>query len=155
MANFLLPLLTNVASQVKNNFIQKTRQTDAVQEQFLRKLLFAYQNTELGRTYKIGEIKTIDQFRSRIPVLPYSSYEPLCDRIAKGEQNILTNAPVVYLNLTSGSTGQKKLIPVTKKFQNSLRQANLTSIGFLHEALKSPGGKFGKLLATNSVQLIG
>ena len=155
MANFLLPLLTNVASQVKNNFIQKTRQTDAVQEQFLRKLLFAYQNTELGRTYKIGEIKTIDQFRSRIPVLPYSSYEPLCDRIAKGEQNILTNAPVVYLNLTSGSTGQKKLIPVTKKFQNSLRQANLTSIGFLHEALKSQGGKFGKLLATNSVQLLG
>ena len=155
MANFLLPLLTNVASQVKNNFIQKTRQTDAVQEQFLRKLLFAYQNTELGRTYKIGEFKTIDQFRSRIPVLPYSSYEPLCDRFAKGEQNILTNAPVVYLNLTSGSTGQKKLIPVTKKFQNSLRQANLTSIGFLHEALKSQGGKFGKLLATNSVQLLG
>ena len=155
MANFLLPLLTTVASQVKNNFIQKTRQTDAVQEQFLRKLLFAYQNTELGRSYKIGEIKTIDQFRSRIPVLPYSSYEPLCDRIAKGEQNILTNDPVVYFNLTSGSTSKQKLIPVTKRFQNSLLQPNLTSIGFLQEALKSQGRKFGKLLATNSVQLVG
>lgn len=155
MANFLLPLLTTVASRVKNNFIQKNRQTSAVQEQFLQKLLFAYQYTELGRTYNIGEIKTIDQFRDRIPVLPYSSYEPLCDRIAKGEQNILTSDRVVYLNLTSGSTGTKKLIPVTKRFQNSLRQANLTSIGFLHEALKSQGGKFGKLLATNSVQLLG
>ncbi len=155
MANFLFPLLTTVASQVKNNFIQKTRRTSAVQEQFLLDLLFAYQNTELGRSYKIGEIKTIGQFRERVPVLPYSSYEPLCDRIAQGEQNILTNDPVVFLNLTSGSTGQKKLIPVTKKFQNSLRQANLTSIGFVHEALKSQGGKFGKLLATNSVQLIG
>ena len=155
MANFLLPLLTTIASQVKNNFIQKTRQTDAVQEQFLRKLLFAYQNTELGRTYKIGEIKTIDQFRNRIPVLPYSSYEPLCDRIAKGEQNILTSDPVVYFNLTSGSTSKQKLIPVTKRFQNSLLQPNLTSIGFLQEALKSQGRKFGKLLATNSVQLVG
>ncbi len=155
MANFLLPLLTTVASQVKNNFIQKTRQTDTVQEQFLRKLLFEYQNTELGRTYKIGEIKTIDQFRSRIPVLPYSSYEPLCDRIAKGEQNILTSDPVVYFNLTSGSTSKQKLIPVTKRFQNSLLQPNLTSIGFLQEALKSQGRKFGKLLATNSVQLVG
>jgi GH3 auxin-responsive promoter len=155
MANFLLPLLTTVANRVKDNFIQKTRQTDAVQEQFLLNLLSTYQNTELGRTYKIGEIKTIEQFRNRIPVLPYSSYEPLCDRIANGEPNILTSAPVVYLNLTSGSTGTKKLIPVTKKFQNSLRQANLTSIGFLHEALKSQGGKFGKLLATNSVQLLG
>ncbi|MBW4663446.1 MAG: GH3 auxin-responsive promoter family protein [Chroococcus sp. CMT-3BRIN-NPC107] len=155
MANFLLPLLATVSSQVKNNFIQQTRQTNAIQEQFLRRLLFAYQNTELGRTYKIGEIKTIDQFRSRIPVLPYSSYAPLCDRIAKGEQNILTNEAVVYLNLTSGSTSKQKLIPVTKRFQNSLRQANLTSIGFLHAALKSQGRKFGKLLATNSVQIVG
>ena len=155
MANFLLPLLTTVASQVKNNFIQKTRQTDTVQEQFLRKLLSAYQNTELGRTYKIGEIKTIDQFRNRIPVLPYSSYEPLCNRIANGEQNILTSDPVVYFNLTSGSTSKQKLIPVTKRFQNSLLQPNLASIGFLQEALKSQGRKFGKLLATNSVQLVG
>lgn len=155
MANFLFPLLTTVASRVKNNFIQETRRTSSIQEQFLLNLLFAYQNTELGRNYKLGEIKTIDQFRNRIPVLPYSSYEPYCDRIAQGEQNVLTNDPVVFLNLTSGSTGQKKLIPVTKKFQNSLRQANLTSIGFVHEALKSQGGKFGKLLATNSVQLIG
>ena len=116
MANFLLPLLTTIASRVKNNFIQETRRTNAVQEQFLFNLLFAYQNTELGRNYKLGEIKTIDQFRERVPVLPYSSYELLCDRIAQGEQNILTSDPVVYLNLTSGSTGTKKLIPVTKKF---------------------------------------
>ncbi len=155
MANFLLPLLTTISSQVKNNFIQKTRITNAVQEQFLRNVLAAYQNTELGRSYKIGEIKTIDEFRSRIPVLPYSSYEPFCDRIANGEQNILTSEAVVYFNLTSGSTSKQKLIPVTKRFQNSLRQANLTSIGFLHEALKSQGRKFGKLLATNSVQLVG
>lgn len=155
MANFLLPLLTTVASQVKNNFIQKTWYTSAVQEQFLLNLLSAYQNTELGRSYKIGEIKTIDQFRNRIPVLPYSSYEPYCDRIAKGEQNILTSDPVVFLNLTSGSTSKQKLIPVTNRFQNSLRQANLTSIGFLNAALKSQNRKFGKLLATNSVQLLG
>jgi hypothetical protein len=36
-----------------------------------------------------------------------------------------------------------------------LRQANLTSIGFLNEALQSQGLQFGKLLATNSVQLLG
>ncbi len=155
MANFLLPLLTTVASRVKDNFIQKTQQTCAIQEQFLRNLLSAYQATELGRTYKIGEIKSIDQFRTRVPVLPYSSYELFCDRIAKGEQNILTSDRVVYLNLTSGSTSKKKLIPVTKRFQNSLRQANLTSIGFLNEELKLQGGRFGKLLATNSVQLLG
>ena len=155
MANVFFPLLTAVARRAKANFVKKTRQTEAVQEQFLYSLLLAYQDTELGRKYKLSEIKTIDQFRERIPVLPYSSYEPLTERIAGGEKNILTSDPVVYLNLTSGSTAKKKLIPVTKRFQNSLRQANLTSIGFLSEALQARGLKFGKLLATNSVQLLG
>ncbi len=155
MANFTLTLLTAVARRAKANFVNKTRQTEAVQEQFLYSLLLAYQDTELGRKYRLSEIKTIDQFRERIPVLPYSSYEPLTERIAGGEKNILTSDPVVYLNLTSGSTAKKKLIPVTKRFQNSLRQANLTSIGFLSEALQARGLKFGKLLATNSVQLLG
>lgn len=151
----LLSLLTAVASSVKADFVNKTRHPEAVQEQFLFSLLQAYRDTELGRKYKLGEIKTIDSFRDRIPVLPYSSYEPYTERIAKGEKNILTSDPVVYLNLTSGSTGTKKLIPVTRRFQNSLRQANLTSIGFLNEALQSQKLQFGKLLATNSVQLLG
>ncbi len=155
MANFLLPLLTTVARRVKANFVRKTRSCSAVQEHYLSSLLLAYRDTQLGRQYRLSEIKTIEQFRDRIPVLPYSSYEPYTERIAKGEKNILTSDPVVYLNLTSGSTGQKKLIPVTRRFQNSLRQANLTSIGFLSDALQTRDLHFGKLLATNSVQLLG
>ncbi|HBB33567.1 MAG TPA: GH3 auxin-responsive promoter [Cyanobacteria bacterium UBA8803] len=155
MGNYLLPLLTAVARRAKANFVQKTRQTEAVQEQFLLTLLRAYQDTELGRHYGLREIKTIEQFRDRVPVLPYSSYESYTERIFQGESNILVPDPVVYINLTSGSTGAKKLIPVTKRFQNSLKRANLTSIGFLSDALKVRNLKFGKLLLTNSVQLIG
>lgn len=155
MANILMSLLAITSQGVKANFVKKTRQPFAVQEQFLHELLQNYKDTELGRKYGLDDIKTIDKFREQIPILPYSSYEPYCDRIAKGEKNILTDDPVVYLNLTSGSTGQKKLIPVTKRFQNSLRKANITSLGFLVEALQARGLKFGKLLATNSVQLLG
>lgn len=155
MTNFLLPLLTAVAFRAKENFVQKTDKTDAVQEKFLRVLLETYQDTELGCQYGLKQIKTIDQFRDRIPILPYSSYEPLSDRIFQGESNVLTSDPVVYINLTSGSTGTKKLIPVTKRFQNSLRRANLTSIGFLVDALRARELKFGKLLLTNSAQLLG
>lgn len=155
MANLLLPVLAAVSRRIKDRFVQKTRQPLAAQEKFLREVLQAHQNTVLGREYDLSEIKTIDQFRDRVPVLPYASYEPYTERIAKGEPNVLTPDPVVYLNLTSGSTGKSKLIPVTKRFQNSLRRANLTSMGFLSEGLRSRGSQFGKLLATNSVQLIG
>ncbi|MBR8834256.1 MAG: GH3 auxin-responsive promoter family protein [Stigonema ocellatum SAG 48.90 = DSM 106950] len=155
MANPLLSLLTAVARRVKANFVKKTHDTSTVQENFLHSVLLAHQNTEWGGKYRLGEIKTIEQFRERIPILPYSSYEPYTERIAKGETNILTAEPVVYLTLTSGSTGKKKLIPTTRRSQNAFRTATLTSIGFLSEALSKQNKQFGKLLVTNSVQAWG
>ena len=155
MANWVLPLLTAIAGRAKANFVRKTRQTSKVQEQFLLRLVQAHRNTELGRTYKLGEIKTVEQFQAQIPILPYSSYEPYIERICQGEENILTAEPVVYLSLTSGSTGKKKLIPTTRRSQNAFRQATLTSVGFLDEALRARGLQFGKLLVTNSTQLQG
>jgi hypothetical protein len=155
MANLLLPILTAVAERAKANFVKKTHHTFEVQEQFLHKLLQTHKDTELGCQYGLKDIKTIEQFQERIPVLPYDGYEPYIERIARGEKNILTPDPVVYLNTTSGSTGKQKLIPVTRRFQNSLGWANLTCIGFLSEALRVRGLKFGKLLVTNTAQLTG
>ncbi|HEY9781133.1 MAG TPA: GH3 auxin-responsive promoter family protein [Leptolyngbyaceae cyanobacterium] len=155
MANLLLKLLTSVADRTKSNFVKKTKQTSAVQEQFLRNLLQTHKDTELGRKYGLKDIKNIDRFRERVPILPYSSYEPYIDRIAQGEQNILTAEPVVYLTLTSGSTGKKKMIPTTRRSQNAVRRATLTSMGFLNQALRSRGLEFGKLLVTNSTQFWG
>lgn len=150
MVSLSLSILTALARRAKSNFLQKIRQTEAVQEQFLRQVLQTHRDTELGRNYGLREIKTIDQFRDRIPVLPYSGYEPYCDRIARGEKNILTPDPVVYFSTTSGSTGKQKLIPITRRFQNSLGRANLICIGFLEEALRSRGQEFGKVLITAS-----
>lgn len=155
MANFLLPSLTVIAERVRANFIKKTRQTSMVQEQFLRQLLQTHKDTELGRQYGLKDIKTIEQFQQQIPVLPFSGYEPYIERIAQGEKNILTPDRVVYLNTTSGSTGKQKLLPVTRRFQNSLGWANLTSIGFLSSALRARERKFGKLLLTNTAQITG
>ena len=155
MPNFVLPILTTAARLTKSNFVRKTQQALVVQEQFLRNLLQAHKDTELGRKYGLKDIKTIEQFRERVPILPYSSYEPYLERIAQGEQNILTAEPVVYLTLTSGSTGKKKMIPTTRRSQNAFRRATLTSIGFLIEALQSRGLQFGKLLVTNSTGVWG
>ena len=152
MVNLVLSALNAVTSVTKANFVRKTRRTAEVQERFLMNLLQAHQNTEFGRKYQVGEIKTVACFRERVPILPYGSYEPYLERIAQGEQNILTADPVVYLTLTSGSTGKKKMIPTTRRSQNITRQATLTSMGFLTAALHSRGQQFGKILLTNSTQ---
>ncbi|NES21998.1 MAG: GH3 auxin-responsive promoter family protein [Symploca sp. SIO3E6] len=163
MNNFWLPIFFKaIAQPAKANFVRQTRQTMAVQEQFLLTLLKAYQNTELGSKFGLRDIKTIEQFRQQIPVLTYSSYEEYTKRIAQGEKNILTPDPVVYISLTSGSTGKQKMVPVTQRYQNSLGRANMVAIGFLLEALRSPNqqGSFrkqqlGQFLLTNSALLQG
>ncbi|MDF5729821.1 MAG: GH3 auxin-responsive promoter family protein, partial [Rhizonema sp. PD38] len=152
----LVSLLTTAArSLLVGNFIRKTRQTDTVQEKFLRTLLQAHRETELGQKYGLRDIKTIEQFQEQVPILPYSSYEPYIERIVQGEKNILTADPVVYLTLTSGSTGKKKMIPTTRRSQNTTARAALTGIGFLSEALSKQKRQFGKLLVTNSVKIWG
>jgi hypothetical protein len=77
------------------------------------------------------------------------------EQIANGESNILTADTVTYMNLTSGSTGKQKLIPVTKQAHQVRSQANLTSICYGLKASREQGRPFGKMLLTSSVQLLG
>jgi acyl-CoA synthetase (AMP-forming)/AMP-acid ligase II len=108
MSTMLLSLMSVITRQAKRRFLNKIRQPTETQAKFLQTLLQHHKNTVFGQEYRLGEIKTVDQFRERIPVLPYSDYEPYVERIAQGEPNILTPEPVIYLNLTSGTTGKQK-----------------------------------------------
>jgi hypothetical protein len=161
MTSLLLSLLGSFAVHAKNRFIRKTHHPMAVQERFLQTLLQVQQQTELGRQWQLGEIQTIEQFRSRVPIWSYADYEPYTQRIARGEPNVLTADPVIYINLTSGTTGKQKMVPVTRRFDRSLSKANAASLGFALEAMKahsigrSRPLEFGKVLSTNSVRVQG
>ncbi|WP_017325707.1 GH3 auxin-responsive promoter family protein [Synechococcus sp. PCC 7336] len=155
MPNILLRPLAAIAEREADKFIAKTHKTLATQENYLFKLLKLHKDTELGREYGLGSIKTIDRFRQQVPVRSYHFYEPYLERIARGDRNILNPDPVVYFNTTSGSTGKQKMIPVTERYQKSLSKANLASIGFLSKALRSRQRRFGKFVATNSTYISG
>lgn len=155
MTNLFLSIMTTAAKVAKANFVTKTRQVADVQEQFLLSLLKAYQDTELGKKYRLKEIKNVEQFRTIVPILAYSSYEPLIERIAKGEPNILTPDPVVHLNRSSGSTGKQKLIPVTKRSRQVLNRINQVATGFSTEAVQRRGNSMGKMLLSTSTTISG
>lgn len=161
MANPVLTIATTYAAYAKDRFIRKTHEPMRAQSEFLQQLLQVQQDTELGKQFGLGEIKTIDQFRERVPILPYASYEPLTDRVARGEPNVLNADPVIYINLTSGTTGKQKMVPVTDRFKRSLGKANAAALGFFLEALpaysRQIGRKleFGPLMSANSIRLQG
>ncbi|MDX2213107.1 MAG: GH3 auxin-responsive promoter family protein [Oculatellaceae cyanobacterium bins.114] len=155
MTNLALSLLATLARQSKAKFIRHTKRIEDVQQRFLRSLLQAHQNTEFGRQHYLSEIKTIEQFRDRLPVQSYRYYDPYTKRMADGETNILTAEPLVYVNLSSGSTGPQKMIPVTKQTRRCSSQASRIAMGFAADALRREQRPLGKMLLPLSVNPLG
>ena len=151
--NFALTILTSAARLSKANFVRKARKTAICQEQFLFSLLKTHRETQFGRDFGFEHIKTVEQFKQRIPIFTYSEYEAYVERIAQGEQNILTSDPVVYFNQSSGSTGKQKLIPVTKRVRKVRSRVTQQSLGFMVDAAIKRGLPIGKMLLTTSIQI--
>lgn len=90
---------------------------DDVQIKLLTQLLKKNQASQFGIKHHFSTINSIDDYRLNVPVMEYSDIESYINKIKSGEQNVLTIDPVVMFNLTSGTTGEPKYIPVTRKGQ--------------------------------------
>jgi len=76
------------------------------------------ENTEFGRKHKFNKIRSIADFQANVPILSYDDYAPFIERIADGDENVLTAEPVLLLEPSSGSTSASKLIPYTASLKN-------------------------------------
>lgn len=155
MANLLLSLIAEVALQARRDFIGKTHRTKAVQAKFLRSLLRTNQNTVLGQHYGFEKLQSVEDFRNAVPVTRYSDYESYIQRAFMGEANVMTPDPPIYFNMTSGSTGKQKLIPVTRRSRRAVSYANQVAVGFGTHAARRDRRPLGKMLFTNSARSFG
>jgi hypothetical protein len=95
------------------------------QRQLLAELVRRNAATQFGREHGFGAIRTESDYRSRVPLQDYDRLLPYVRKIKNGEQNILTVDPVRRFNMTSGTTGAAKLIPVTSRSQRLSSQLML------------------------------
>jgi hypothetical protein len=111
-----------------------------VQEALLRDLLAYQSNTAFGRDHRFGDVRTVEDYRRRIPVAGYDYVEPYLDRVRKGETNALLADPrVLMFALTSGTTASRKYIPVTRQYLADYRRGwNLWGLKVFrdHDAVK-------------------
>jgi len=80
-------------------------------------LLHANQNTAFGKRYGFSAISSVRDFQESVPILSYEDYLPYIERIADGEEGVLTEEKVLLFEPSSGSTSATKLIPYTKSLQ--------------------------------------
>jgi hypothetical protein len=115
------------------------------QKHFLFQLIRRNQATAFGRDHRFGSIRTLAEYRSQIPIGDYERFRPYVERAKQGEAATLTQEPVLMFNMTSGSTGEPKLIPVTESARRI--HSKLTRLWFIRSLLDHPRLFAGKMLA--------
>lgn len=71
------------------------------------------QNAEcrFGRQHAFGEIRSVADFRARVPLSAWADYAAQIERLQHGESDLLFTGQTRHFALTSGTSGQEKLIP--------------------------------------------
>ena len=97
-----------------NRIARYTEESGQIQQDQLRALLKAAEQTEWGEKYDLKSISNAERFAERIPLQKYDDLKPYIERMINGEQNILWPGKVNWYAKSSGTTHDKsKFIPVT------------------------------------------
>ena len=84
------------------------------QEETLFKLLDIYRKTLYGRKHCANDVSSVREYREKFPVVSYWDLKPYVDRVLKGEYEALLNEPPIVFMMTRGTTGESKVLPVSK-----------------------------------------
>jgi len=125
----------------------------AAQKAILLEYLSRNKDTEYGRKYHFSEIRTIEQYRSTVPLVEYENIRPYINKMTAGETNILVKDKVLFFGATSGTTAEPKYIPSTG--YSEVKKALLTDIWSYYIVRDHPGILKGKILAIVSPQVEG
>jgi GH3 auxin-responsive promoter len=115
-----------------------------VQDRLLFDLLSRNRSTCFGRDHHFDQIRSLADYRKQVQIGDYEGLRPYVERMKNGEANALTDAPVLMFTMTSGTTGEPKLIPVTESTLNNHKE--LTRLWYYRAYLDHPGFLNGKLL---------
>ncbi|UCH27357.1 MAG: GH3 auxin-responsive promoter family protein [Trueperaceae bacterium] len=107
-------------------FQRACRRIRLQQSSILRSLLERNQDTVFGKRYRFARLDGIEAYQAQVPLHRFEEYASDVERIANGEQGVLTREPVVLLEPTSGSSSARKLIPYTKGLKAEFDRAIAT-----------------------------
>ena len=106
------------------------------QERFLTRLLRRNAHTEFGERYGFEKIRDGIQYSRTVPLSTFPDYDRNFTRMIHGERNILTVDPPVFYNISAGSTGEPKFIPLCREdAEKQHLYVDQASLGIIREAL--------------------
>jgi hypothetical protein len=114
IASFLISIKARLSAAP---FKRAVEDPTAAQAQLLRSILERNKDTEYGKGYEFGRLKSLEDYQGNVPIIDYEDIRERIDRMTLAEKNILTAEDPVLFAQTSGTTGAPKYIPVTPTCQ--------------------------------------
>jgi hypothetical protein len=127
------PAVTWLMGRSADKFMKQTGRFAAASQESLDKILAMSRGTEYGRRCGLDGAAPQKVFET-LPTTTYTDYAPYIERMAAGEQNILSTDPVIFFSTTSGTTGPPKMIPVTKPHMRITLIEKFVSAGLAYRA---------------------
>src|SRR6185369_1362012 len=101
-----------------DRFLRGAEQGRAVQHRVLLEKVRRHTDSDFGRDHGFAEIRTVDDFRRRMPITRYDDYTAYIERLKRGEIGAMfgPGTKLRMFALTTGTTSRYKHIPVTQEF---------------------------------------
>jgi GH3 auxin-responsive promoter len=118
---YLLIRLARVAALPLHARVKQFRRLcndpQAVQLALLKQLIRRQQSTAFGVDHQFSGITTVADYQRQVPIRNYEALSPYIERVKLGETNALhADDRVRFFAMTSGTTAQRKMIPVTDRY---------------------------------------
>ncbi len=83
------------------------------------------QDSQFGREHGFDGIRTVSDFRNRVPIANYETYRPYIEQVKDGNPGALfgPGTKVLMFSMTSGTTSQSKYVPITNHFFREYRRS--------------------------------
>lgn len=108
-------IISFAASLLHKQVVRSAKKAVYHQEKWRLKLIAAAQKTEYGVQHGFDQITDYTSFTQQVPLVNYNHLQPWMERVCKGEKNILWPQKPLYIAKTSGTTGDFKYIPISRK----------------------------------------
>lgn len=124
---FLYRAFAILGTREVKSFERASLATAASQRAKLLEVVRANAQSEYGKDFHFASINNVDDFRQAVPVNDYDSLSQYINRSAQGAPSVLTTETPFMFATTSGTTGSRKLIPVTRSYIKEFRRASVVS----------------------------
>ena len=139
------------APRTVKRFAALCRTPAKAQDQLLRQILEANAGTEFGRRHGFSAISSFSEFQGRVPIATYEDLEPYIKAEMNGQGNQLTKERPLLFTTTSGTTGNRKYIPMTR--QSKRDKSHLTWLWLCALYRDHPGVVGGRILSVVSPEV--